>query len=188
MEIKSQTRVTEQNQKEFFANVYPQTTKSKSDLIQLDNYKVDSFIMADCCGWHYKTFWPDLTIIGLETLNTIKEYKLDRSRFQGMIDSRDYYNIKWPTVSANNSALVFDHSVILKYRTVDNVVDVITDAAETYQPQIIIFEASTLFIDDLRFDDRITSLSKILVPGYVVTSFVYDTMTLKISYKKKMCV
>jgi len=186
MEIKLQTKVTDQNSQDFFKNVYPHLNNSKDQLIQLNDYNVSTFVLVDCCGWHYKSIWQELSIIGLETLSTLKEYKLDRQKFQGIIDNRDHTNIKWPAIDVNNCALIFDRSVLLKYRTVDNIVNVITDAAEKYYPAHIVLNAATLFIDDSRFGDRVTALSKLIIPGYVVTSFVYSITNIKISFKKKL--
>ena len=43
-----------------------------------------------------------------------------------------------------------------------------------------------LFIDDPRIVERFELLSKFLIPGYVITNFMYDTKHLKISYSKKL--
>lgn len=186
MEIKLQTKVTDQNRQAFLNHVYPHLTKTKEGLVQLNEYDVSSFVLADCCGWHYRALWPDLNIIGLETLYGIKEYNLERSKFQGIIDNRDYYNIIWPSLSVAGHALVFDHSSILKYRTIDGIIDVISSAVEKYQPTIIVFRALTLFIDDPRLGDRLVSLSSLLIPGYIVTKFMYDTKNVSITYKRKV--
>lgn len=186
METRLQTKVTDQNRLDFYKTVYPQLTKSKDQLIQLNRHNVSSYVFADCCGWHYKTLWPDLTIFGLETLNSIKEYKLERSKFQGIIDSRDYSNIKWPNVNAFDCALIFDHSGILKYRTIEDIINVISSAAEKYQPKIIVFRSLTMFIDDPRLTDRFVELSKILIPGFVVTAVSYYEINLAMEFKRKV--
>lgn len=186
MEEKLQTKVTTQNRQEYLNSVYPQLSKSKEELIQLNEYNVSSFVLADCCGWYYKTLWPDLKIIGLESFYSVKEYKLERDKVQGIIDNRDYANIKWPTISVNDCALIFDYSVILKYRTVDDIIKVILSAVNKYQPKVIVFRSFVLFIDDPRIVERFELLSKFLIPGYVITNFMYDTKNLKISYSKKL--
>lgn len=188
METRLQTKVTDQNRIDFLKSVYLPLTKSKDQLIQLNKFVVSSYVLADCCGWYYKTLWPDLTIFGLETLNSIKEYKLERSKFQGIIDSRDYSNIKWPNINASNCALIFDHSVILKYRTVKDIVNVISAAAEKYQPKIIVFRSLTMFIDDPRLGDRFVELSKILIPGFIVTAVLYHGTNLTMEFKRKVSV
>ena len=188
METRLQTKVTDQNRFDFFKAVYPQLNKPKNHLIQLNKYNVSSYVLADCCGWYYKTLWPDLIIFGLETLNSIKEYKLEKSKFQGIIDSRDYSNIKWPNINTSDCALIFDHSVILKYRTVEDIVNIITTASEKYQPKVIVFNSLTMFIDDSRFGDRFVNLSKILIPGFVVTAVSYQETNLTMEFKRKVAV
>ena len=188
METRLQTKVTDQNRIDFLKTAYLPLTKSKDQLIQLNKYDISSYVLADCCGWYYKTLWPDLTIFGLETLNSIKEYKFERSKFQGIIDSRNYANIKWPNINVSNCALIFDHSVLLKYRTVEDIVHIILAAAKKYQPKIIVFRSLTMFIDDPRLNDRITELSKILIPEFVVTAVSYNETNLTMEFKRKVTV
>jgi hypothetical protein len=184
MEIKLQTTVTDQNRHDFLKKVYPQLGQAKNQLIQLDQIDATTFIMADCCGWHYKSLWPDRSILGLETYYSIKNFKLDQSYVQGIIDDRDYSSIKWPNLIADNCALIFDRSPVLKYRNVNDIVDVMSTAAQHYNPKCIVFNFSTLFIDDSRLIDRIHSLSTLLIPGYIVIEFVYTTTNITIKFKK----
>lgn len=186
MESRLQTGPTDQNREDFFKKAYPQCTKPKSELVQLHEYKVSSFILADCCGWRYKELWPDLNILGLETLYCIKDYNLEQDKYQGIIDNRDYANIKWPSVKTNNCALIFDQSAVMKYRTVDNLIDVLSTASLKYQPSVIVFRSITLFIDDSRLGNRFENLSKINIPNYVVTDFVFHNLNLSITFKKKV--
>jgi len=186
MELKLQSKVSEHNRQEFYNTVYPHASTPASELIQLDKLNASTYVIADSCGWYYKTVWPDANVISLETLSAIKEYKLERFKFQGMIDNRDHTNIKWPTIDVADCALIFDRCPILKYRTVTDIVNVISGAATKYNPKSIIFNASATFIDDPRLTDRISVLASMLIPGYVVINFSYDTVTVKISYKKKL--
>lgn len=184
MEPKLQTTVSDQNRHDFLKGVYPQLTQSKNQLVPLDQISATSFIMADCCGWHYKSLWPDRTIIGLETFHSIKNFKLDPLKFQAVIDDRDYADIKWPNLEVEDCALIFDQSPVLKYRNVNSIVDVMSTAAKQYSAKCIVFNFSTLFIDDSRLDDRINSLSKLLVPDYIVTEFLYTVTNITIKFKK----
>lgn len=184
METMLQTKVNEHAQQDWLAKVYPRSTKSKEQLIQLDKYNVSSYVFIDCCGWHYQSLWPNLNIFGVETLQTAKDYKLERSKFQGLVNDQDYNNIKWPSINAVNCAVIFDYSPILKYKTVEDIVAIIASAAKKYQPQIVVFNSFTILIDDSRFVDRFINLSQLLIPGFVVTSFLYNETAIEISYKK----
>lgn len=180
-----QTKVTADNRQEFFNQVYGQRRQFNDALIDLDQYDVDGFVIVDCCSWEYKQLYPNSNIIGLETGSAITEYALDQSLYQGVIDNEDFYNIKWPHVCAiDKSALIFDYSPMLKYRTTDNIVKLMSDAAETYQSKFIVMRTNVAMIDDSRLGDRLTNLSKLLIPNYVVTEFLYNTLSLKISYKR----
>lgn len=186
MESKKQTTVTDKNRKDFFQILYWQSTLPKAQLVQLDEYKVSNFVMVDCCSWHYKTLWPTHNVIGLETLNTIKNFKLDKTKFQAIVDDRNYADIKWPSVDVNDCALIFDHSPILKYKTLDDIASMILSASMKYKAKVIVIRSNTAFLDDCRFVDRFSSLAKLTVPNYVVTKFLYDVHSLRIDFRKKV--
>jgi hypothetical protein len=179
-----QTAVNDHNRQDFFKKIYPHLKKSKQQLIQLDEFSSSSYVLINCCGWHYKNLWPELNIIGLETLTAAKDFLFDRSMFQGLIDDRDFYKIIWPKVKTNNSVLVFDYSPLLKYRTIDGIVNIVSSAALLYQSTTVVLQLSTVFVDDTRMTDRITNFLNLIIPNYTITTFEYHTQNLKIVYKK----
>ena len=179
-----QTAVNDQNRQDFFKQTFPHLTKSKQQLIQLDEFSASSFVLVNCCGWHYKNLWPEFNIVGLETLSAAKNFLFDRSMFQGLIDDRDFYKIVWPKIDADNSVLIFDHSPLLKYRTTAGIADVVSSAALLYQSTTVVVQLSTVFVDDTRLKDRITNFLSLTVPGYTIIKFEYDPQNLKVVYRK----
>jgi hypothetical protein len=179
-----QTAVNDHNRQDFLKQTFPHLKKSRQQLIQIDNFSASSFVLVNCCGWHYKNLWPELNIIGLETLTSVKNFLFDRSMFQGLIDDRDFYKIKWPNIKIYNSVLIFDYSPLLKYRTIDNIVDIVSSAALLYQSTEVVIRLSTVFVDDPRLTDRITNFLNLIIPNYTIINFEYDTQNLKIVYKK----
>lgn len=187
MEQKTQIKLTDTNRQDLYRIAYPHLNKSKADLVQLDQYNASLFILADCCGWYYKQHWPNKNIIGLETLSSIQAFEIPRSNFQGIIDNQDRNNVRWPSVKLDGDcALVFDYSIMLKYHSVPNIVDIVSTAANKYNANIIVIRAATMLIDDCRLVDRFFTLCKLQIPNYIVTDFAYDHLNIKISYKKKI--
>ena len=188
METKQQTKITEQNKNNFFLTVYHHQTKTKDQLVNLDSLKESVIILVDCCGWHYKKLFPHKSIIGFETIKTVKNFVLDKTYFDRLIDNQTDNRIGWPGVVADNYAVVFDCSPLLKYRTVDQIYDILNNVANKYAPGTILLEQSLVFIDDSRLVDRFYNLTKLAINGYVVTKFNYDTdvMHLSMRFQKKV--
>lgn len=172
MHIKSQTEVTDVNRARFYQQVYQQQFNNKTQLINLNGIS-NTCILVDCCGWHYKTLFPESKILCLETLKTALQFKLDRGKFDKLIDDQKHEKINWPQVPAIDPVLIFDRSPILKYRSVDNLVGLLTDAVGKYNAIQLIVNTSTTFIDDVRLVDRFYQLSSICIPNFTVKEFSY---------------
>lgn len=174
MDIKQQTKVSERNCNEFYKQMYRQPFDAKSQLVNLEQFSTDC-ILIDCCGWHYRDLFPNNNIISLETVKTVLEFKLDPAKFNKLIDNQQDNRINWPPVVCSNPVLIFDRSPILKYRTVSDLVDVLSNAVQKYQASQLIVNLHTTFIDDPRLMDRFNNFSKICISGFTIKEFVYTT-------------
>ncbi len=187
MENKQQTKVTKQNKSDFFLTMYHHQNSTKDQLVDLDLLRETKVILVDCCGWHYKKLFPRKSIIGLETIKTVKQFGLDKTYFDRLIDDQQDHHIGWPSVYVNDCAVVFDRSPLLKYKALDQLSKIIVDVTEKYMPNTIILEQSLTFIDDYRLDDRFYNFAKFKIDGYVINKIIYDTdrMHFSIRFQKK---
>lgn len=187
MDTKQQTKVTDQNKSDFFLRLYHHQTATKKELVNIDALDEHTVILVDCCGWHYKKLFPNKSIVSLETYKTVKEFALDRTYFDRLIDNQSDDQIGWPSLSVDNCAVIFDRSPLLKYRTLNQISNILQTVAHKYTPNTILLKQSLTFIDDTRLVDRFYNIVKLEVNGYIVTQFAYDThiMHLSIKFQKK---
>ena len=188
METKQQTKVTEQNKSDFFLRMYYHQTATKDQLVNLDLLKESTVILVDCCGWHYKKLFPQKSVIGFEAIKTIKNFNLDKTYFDHLIDNQHDHRIGWPPISIDNCAVVFDKSPLLKYRTLDQMSNILIDVTNKYMPSTVILEQSLTFVDDDRLIDRFYNFAKFKINGYIVNKFNYnaDLMHVSIEFRKKI--
>jgi hypothetical protein len=175
METKIQTQVTDQNRIAFYQQQYVHQTETTAQLINLYQLPTKNVILVDCCGWHYKSLFPNADIICFETFNTIKNFKLDKMYFDKIIDNQSDGHISWPTLQLENCTIVFDRSSILKYFTIEKISSTLNTVTSKYQPLIVVVRQSTMFIDGPRLLDRFYELSKLSVDGYIVKTVEYQT-------------
>ena len=176
MDITTQTKVTDNNRDKFYKHVYRQQFNSKSQLIDLSEFSSDC-VLIDCCGWHYRNTFPDKNIIILETVKSALQFKLDRNKFNRLIDDQQDHTISWPPLEIINPVLIFDRSPILKYRSVSDLVDLLSNASTIYCASQLVINVDTTFVDDPRVVDRFYNLSKISIPNFIVVEFVYKSTT-----------
>ena len=167
--------------------MYHHQNSTKNQLVNLDSLEETQVILVDCCGWHYKKLFPQKSIVGLETIKTVKQFELDKTYFDRLIDNQQDQFIGWPSVCVDDCAVVFDRSPLLKYRTLDQLSEIITDVTDKYMPNTVILEQSLTFIDDNRLVDRFYNFAKFKIHGYVVKKITYDTdlMHVSIRFQKK---
>jgi len=187
MDIRQQTKVTDQNSNDFFCQVYYHQTATKEQLVNLDDFNESNIILVDCCGWYYKKLFPNKSIIAFETLKTVKQFKLDNTYFDRLIDNQTDSRIGWPSISPGNCAVIFDRSPLLNYLTLEQISNILAKITDSYLPNTVVLEQRLIFLDDFRSLDRFYNIAKIEIAGYVVTKFIYDTdvMHLSIRFKKK---
>jgi hypothetical protein len=179
MDKTSQTKVTDNNRDQFYKHVYRQQFDSKSQLVELAKFSNDC-VLIDCCGWHYRNTFPDKNTIILETVKNALQFKLDRNKFDKLIDDQQDHKISWPPLKTINPVLIFDRSPILKYRSVCDLVHLLSDVSKIYCASQLIVNIDTTFVDDPRMVDRFYNLSAISIPNFIVVEFAYKTTTNKL--------
>jgi hypothetical protein len=182
MEQKLQTKVTVKNQKDFYQSLY-QVGRTLVDLNQL---LVSEYLLVDCDQEQYRKKYPNLNSVFLATLSTAKQFNLSREQFDYLIDNQIYNNLHWPKIPTTNCAIIFDHSLVLKYLTVPEIINVLETVADQYCPAIILLRSSLFFIDDCRVNDRFYNLVDIKIENYVVEKFYYDTPTTELMIQFKI--
>lgn len=169
-----QTAITNNNRKLFHKSFFKQLNQEVEELINIENYQ--NLILIDSAGWHYEnSFNKKLT--KLETILTAKNFKLDQTKFDALIDDRNRDNLIWPNVNLLDSVLVFDRSQVLKYRTIEQLNVILKQAVDQYCPIKIILRLNLTFIDDNRFVNRIQNLSCLEIKNYRVEKFMFDLMS-----------
>ena len=183
MDTRKQTKVTDQNQVDFFQTVYYHQNESKEQLANLDSVVEPTIVMIDCCGWHYKKLYPDRHIVGLEPIKSVKQFALDRTYFDRLIDNQSDQRIGWPAINLGKLAVVFDRSPLLKYFTLKELSDQLNIVAVKYKPSTVILEQLLTFVDDSRLSDRFYNIATLAIDGYVVNQFSYNTNTMRLSIR-----
>lgn len=173
MELKH-TQITDTNRDKFYKQVYRQQLDSKPRLVDLDCFNAKNFIMVDCCGWHYKTLFPNKTVLSIESAREVQQYNITQDRFDHLFDYIDNGSIAWPNLAIDNCAVVFDRSPVLKYQTIEQLTSIFQQVQSTYQPKFLIARLQLTLIDDSRLVDRFYYLSQLRVNGSVVTEFKYN--------------
>jgi hypothetical protein len=166
-----QTTITDENRQDFYNLVYKQSRHNITPLIDISMH--DLPIMVDCLGKHYEEHF-NKKVYKLETLTSVKNFKLPIDYFDRLIDDQKEQDIGWPEVKLNKSVLIFDRSPLLKYRSVDDLHKILTQTSNKYTPTKIILRLNLTFIDDNRFDNRIKNLSQLELDRYRIEKFSYD--------------
>lgn len=185
MDINLQTKVNDNNRQQFYQQVYRHQFDSKSSLVNLDMFSNDC-VLIDCCGWHYRDLFPNKKIISLETVRSALQFKLDRSRFDKLIDNQKDTHIGWPTLSVKDPVLIFDRSPILRYQPIDVLVNILNSAVEKYNASELVVNLSLVTVDDDRLRDRFYNFSSMSIRNFTVREFVYniETSRLFVRFKK----
>ena len=188
MDTKQQTKVTDLNKSNFFQTAYHHQFATKDELVNLDSIDTSTIILIDCCGWHYKTLFPHKSIIGFETIKTVKDFDLDQTYFDRLVDNQSDNRFGWPSLPLNNYAVVFDRSPLLKYLTLDQISAVLDKISNKYAPDTIVLEQSLILVDDSRLTDRFYTIASLAINNYIVNKFNYDTdkMHLSVRFQKKI--
>lgn len=180
-----QTKVTEQNRTEFIKTVYPALKEGPQYLVDISQ-ETNDIIAIDCCGWYYHQVFQKKVIM-LETLNTVKDFRLSREQYNKLIDNRTE-KLVWPKLpNLIDPIVLLDRPLILKYQTMSEFKSLIQEIIERYNPVKIIIRGYLWFIDDSRLGDRLHNWFEFFpMKNYVAEKFVYDTtaMTYAIDLKR----
>lgn len=181
-----QTKVNDSNRLDYYRTVYPVLNDHARDLIDISQ-ETNNVVAIDCCGWYYsQTFSKKITM--LETMFTVKNYKLNPDQFTKMVDNRDN-RLVWPLLpGVVDPVILLDRSPLLKYHNMSKFRSIILDIIEIYRPIKLLIRGSLQFIDDSRLRDRIQSWHEFFpLPGYVTAKFLYDCENMLYVIDLKKC-
>lgn len=175
MDLRSQDKPTDENREKFYPDLYPVLLDTQEELVDLRPI-VGTAILVDSCGWYYQKFFPDADICSIEPLLTAHQFKLNSDQYDRLIDNqKDNARLVWPSINCIADTVVFDRSPLLKYRTIEQIAELVSDMAKKYLPNRIILRSSLVFINDTRLCDRFYNFYKLRIANYVVEKFDYDS-------------
>lgn len=174
MESKKQTKVINSNRADFYRQVTSHQIRSVSELVDVTALGSNQIIIIDSCGWHYKTCFPQQSIIALENIKTVLEYQLPRDKFDKLFDGITDNDPCWPKLHIDSPSVVFDNAPILKYKTLPDLMNILQSVADAYKPVILVVQHNLTLVDDYRLTDRLHNIASIKLNGYIIEKFYYD--------------
>lgn len=169
-----QTKATDSNRQDFYRAVYPVQNDTIDQLIDISGFS-EPVIAVDCCGWHYSKLF-NRPMIKVETTTSVENYKLTSQHYTHLLDDHDDI-LRWPALPDTvNAVLLLDRSPLLKYRSLQEISDIVDTMIQIYQPGRVLIRGHLRFVDDCRLVDRLTNWFGFLNrAGHVTTKFLYDT-------------
>lgn len=160
----------------FYKYVYPVLSMSKDQLIDLSHLSAEHQIIAvDSCGWLYQQHYPNLTFYRVESLSMVKNISMDRSKFDKLYNDQDDKNPSFPKFSFPKSVLILDHTVLFRYRDIDNFKTVFQNLLCCTDPELVYFRGTTKLTGEFRFGNRMQELTKLVPDNYAIEKFLFDT-------------
>ena len=176
-----QTKITEENMQDLYKSVYNVLSLPKSSLFDLDLYPDLPILAVDSCGWHYKNVFSKNNILKVEAVSTAKNYQLSKNQFDKLFV--DATSIKFN----DDCVLLLDHCpAIFKYKNENELNEIFYALLNNISAVICLVRINTTTLDDNRFVDRFTNLTKIIPSNYVVVKFEYTLRELKFEIKRKV--
>jgi hypothetical protein len=160
-----QTKVTDKNRIEFYKTVYPVLQMSKNELINLDLYPGVKVIF-DSAGWHYQQNFPNQIIVKIENIQTCKEYQLPRYKFDKIFTGENI-----PKIEFTDPTLIIDYSNYMKYKTPEDIKNILLDLSNKISPDIILFRLNLVTVNDNRLTNRIENFINITPTNFVISEF-----------------
>lgn len=170
MAQKKQTAVTDFNRKQFYQTLFPVVSMTKNQMIDIQN--LANPVLIDCAGKFYKTVFSKNVLI-VETLQTAKEFELDRSDFDILFKSDDNI-VVWPKKIPSNSDLILDYSRLVRYKTLEQLQKLLENLLDQLCPNSLHLRMHLHHLDDSRICDRFYNICTLKFTAYVVTVFVYN--------------
>ena len=160
----------------------------QNNTVDIDQLTESTVIAIDCRGYLYQTQYPSKTVLALETMSNIVDFRIPKQQFYKFIDNRQSDRLGWPKVDAANCAVLFDYSPILKYRTAKEISSMLREVSDRYLPSTIIVNLNLMHVDDSRLTDRFYNMAQIQLDQYVVQEFVYkaDQKSVSIKFSRKV--
>lgn len=175
----NRSQPNDSNRYEYYQHVYHMQKDSVEQLVDVSNIS-DPILFVDCCGWHYRNFYQHKKIFSFETVDTALNYRLDKTKFDRLIDSQSIPDINWPTFNLQNCVIIFDRSPMLKYQNIKNFIQIINSAGVKYCANTIIVKGSLLFIDDNRLTtERFNNFGSLVFKNFTIKYFLYDAEKLQ---------
>lgn len=175
-----QTKINDQNRQDYYENVYS-IEYIKNNLIDLSSHDGETIVAVDSCGYLYRNSFSNLTLQVIENLQTVKQFNLDHTYYDKLFDSLDRITV------AKDAVLLLDHCPsIFKYKTLDQLVDVISTLTKTIDPKHCIGRIALITLGDNRLADRFKYLSQIIPDNYIVCRYCYDLDYLTFEIKRKI--
>jgi hypothetical protein len=169
MENKKQTQVTDQNRKDFQAALH-----QHAGTFDISTLAEQTIIAVDCQGHKYQLLHPSKSVLALETMSNVLDFRIPKDQFYKFVDDRQYNKLGWPKVDVKDCAVLFDCSPILKYRTVEEISLILDEVSNRYLPTTIVVNLNLMHVDDNRLADRFYNMAKLRLSLYVVQEFSYN--------------
>jgi hypothetical protein len=169
-----QTKVTDSNRQDFYRAVYPMQKDAVDQLIDI-SFLGEPIVAIDCCGWHYAKLF-NKPMIMVETTTSVDNYALTQDHYTHLLDDRNDI-LRWPDLPyTQDGTLLLDRSPLLKYRSLQELKDIVEEMIQKYRPSRVLIRGYLYFVDDCRLVDRLTNWFDFLNrPNFVTTRFSYDT-------------
>ena len=175
-----QVNITDQN-RQFYYKAQYNIDYVKNNLINLGSHANETIVAVDSCGYLYRNHFSDLTLQVVENSQMVKLFNLDHTYYDKLFDSLESITV------VRNGVLLLDHCPsIFKYKTLDQLVDVISTLTKTIDPKYCIGRIALITLADNRLADRFKSLSQIIPDNYIVCRYCYDFDYLTFEIQRKI--
>jgi hypothetical protein len=174
-----QTTINNKNRNEFYKRLYPVLAMPKQTLLDVSAV-MGTKIIVDSTGWYYREHFPTEHILSIEHINTCKNFKLDKSKFDKIFN-----DISFPKIDISDpTVLILDHTVFLKYKTINQINELLSMMSERCNSYYIMIRGSMITLADHRFGDRIKDFVSVVPSGFLITKLSCDLAQYSVEMKK----
>jgi hypothetical protein len=186
MEHKGLTyKMIARNRDRFRDHVYPVMQMSAAELIDLNQFEFDRpIVMIDCCADYYRECFPENRIIRVEGVFGCKNYKYDLKTVDHIFDDKVFEHAKFPAISYQDSVVIMDHSLFIKYRTGAELLELMTTITNNMQPSVVILRHHSFAFNEYRFGNRLLELLSMVPTQYVMTAVSFDEKDFSLRFQK----
>jgi hypothetical protein len=174
-----QTTINDKNRDEFYKQIYPVLSMPKQTLLDVSTI-MGTKIMVDSTGWYYREHFPTECILSVEHINTCKNFKLDKSKFDKIFN-----DISFPTIDISGpTVLILDHTLFLKYKTISQINELLSMMSKKCNSYYIMIRGNMNTLGDNRFEDRIKDFVSIVPDDFLITKLSCDLIKYQVEMKK----